>query len=148
MSSLSGKDPYKILTYPLSSVLTMGTDAPQIGFTYPNVGGDPLSAVVSSNIPISNAIMSGALPYYEKNTLGTATLDYLQSRNQMQRMGMIPQLNQRPVAFTPPLFSYQNAPSAKKPRNWVLWVIGGLFALVLVGLIVYFFYLRRRGRKK
>lgn len=144
MSSITGKDPYTILTYPLSSVLTMGTDQPQIGFTYPG-GTDPLRGIVHSNIPISNTVMSGALPYYEKNTMSTATLDYLQSRNQMQKMGMIPQLNQRPAAFTPPLFSYQNPPVKQGP-NWVLWVIGGLFALVLIGLIVYFFYLRRRKK--
>jgi LPXTG-motif cell wall-anchored protein len=53
---------------------------------------------------------------------------------------------QPPGAFYPPLLSYQ---TTKEPsKKWVLWLIGGLIGLVLLGLVVYFFVKKRKSNSK
>ena len=139
MSAVTGYDPYKIVTYPLESILYPSPASPQIGLVV-GKGTSVTAAPTVVNQPISNAVMSGALPFYEKNALNIGTLDWLDAQ---KRSGQ--QLNPGviPAGFNPPVFNWVK-PEPEKSNLWVYWAVGGVLGLVVVALFVYFFVLKKR----
>lgn len=137
MSAVTGYDPYKIVTYPLESILFPSPASPQIGLVVGR-GTSQTAAPQVVNQPIANTVMSGALPFYERNALSIGTLDYLDAQKRSGR-----QLNVTPPGFSPPVFSWIK-PEPEKSNLWVYWAVGGTIGLVIVGLLVYFFVLKKK----
>lgn len=142
MSSLTGRNPYVIQTYPLTNVLQGGATDPMIGFVT-SQGSSPLYSNTQTNIPISNAVMSGALPFYERNALSTGTLDFLQSMNRRGIQSFNPPPAFRPGSPFTPLVS-TIAPEPPKSKKWLWYLVGGIVGLVVLGFLLYFFWWKRR----
>ena len=141
MSSITGRDPYIIQTYPLTNVLQGGATNPMLGFVT-SPGSSPLLSRTQTNIPISNAVMSGALPYYDRSALQTGTLDFLTSMQKRGIQAINPPPAFRPTnPFTPLVSTVSGEPP--KDRTW-LWILLGSVAVLIILTLVYFFYIRKR----